>query len=136
MTAIVTVVLMMLLRIAMMFTLCLVVRSTGGDNDHVPIGIGHRFEEPQRTAVRRRDELNFNGVPEVESIRAGWTDILPREARGGAHGHGPIDRCTILIFDRDCQRTVGIYKLDGFDGARQFLFRLHVIHAREGMMRL
>src|SRR5580698_3980960 len=101
----------------------LVVGVAAGYHDDVTVSVGYRLEKAQRMAVLGRDTYHLNGVPDVERIRSGLTDLFPGERRGGAEREHPLSFRGIRILDHDRHRPVGVYKLYGCHRPRQLLFR-------------
>src|SRR5215469_4441167 len=112
----------------------LIVRIVAGGLDFVPVRKDHHPQGTQGSAILRRKELHFNGIPDVEGIRSGFADAPLREGRGGAQCQHPLGCRAIVVLDRDRKCPVGICELQFCYPPRQLFLVLHIIHAREGVM--
>src|SRR5713101_9327322 len=114
----------------------LVVRVTRGYIHDLAVRPRNRLEESQRTPVPCRDELRGQRFAGLERIRADFGDPAIGERRGRAGREHPVGRRAVGVLHRDRHRSVRIHELDLGQRARDFLLRLHVVDAGEGMMRL
>src|SRR5262249_41493452 len=110
-----------------------VVGVAGRHLEHLPVGRGYGFQESERVAVARRNELRGERLARLERPLANPT---LRERRSRAGRKGPVDGRAVWVLDRDRYRAVRIYELNFRERSGDFLLTLHVVDAREGMVSL